>query len=627
MKRSHDTSAADQEAEQQNKKRKVDSDAEANAEEDANDGWTKVDKRKKKKAKRAVQRAAALVPKFMYSQTDIVNRVHAVGIEDIRDLAVHIVADAPPPNWLRIEHASLVPRVVVLFIPGLTNDLLGLPPTPTSAMQNPNIPISIPLPPKNKSDSKCGFPFIASTFSHACPTRAPGDSTRMHSILNAFFSIPLSVSEKGRRHRQAKEERPPSSGATSEYLLSTEQMLTNGYPLPSYVSDTFHKPAGWVETPKEPDSTGSQAERKVYAIDCEMCMTDDDDKALTRVSIVDYDTNKVVYDRLVKPARPIVNYLTQWSGITEEALRPVKTTIAEVQADVLKFLQPQNGLTPVLLGHSLESDLKALHLCHPYCIDTALIFQHPRGAPLKPGLAWLTNKYVGREIQNRGDGGHDPEEDARACVDLLKRKVKEGPAFGMYKVDCEGLFERLARATKRAGGGSGSIRTAVVDHGDPTAMHGAKANTSIGCKDDSEVLSQLMTTIPSHNFVFGRFMALANVLGWITPKVPSQPPTAPSQPPPREIMQPVMDELNNNLKTLHASLPPRTALLIFTGHSDPRAMSLLNARKYRFEQAIRSGKESTELGPEDSWSSADMRELEHIAEITKRGLLFIGVKP
>lgn len=374
-------------------------------------------------------------------------------------------------------------------------------------------------------------------------------------------------------------------------------------------------------------------------------MTDDDDKALTRVSMVDYDTNQVVYDRLVKPARPIVNYLTQWSGITEKALRSVKTTIAEVQADILKFLQPQNGLTPVLLGHSLESDLKALHLCHPYCIDTALIFQHPRGVPLKPGLAWLTNKYIGREIQNRGDGGHDPEEDARACVDLLKKKVEEGPAFSMFKVDCEALFERLARAKKRAGGDSGTIRTAVVDHGDPTAMHGAKANTSIGCKDDAEVLSQLMATIPSHHFVFGRFMALANLLGCalamqqflypfllthnlsgITPKAPL-PPAAPCQPPPRHIIQPVMNELNNNLKALHASLPPRTALLIFTGHSDPRPMSLLSARKYRFEHAIRTGKEPTELGPEDSWSSADMRELEHITERTKRGLLFIGVKP
>ncbi|KAH9983579.1 hypothetical protein BJV77DRAFT_1072756 [Russula vinacea] len=58
--------------------------------------------------------------------------------------------------------------------------------------------------------------------------------------------------------------------------------------------------------------------------------------------------------------------------------------------------------------------------------DTALIFHHPRRRPLKPGLAWLTRKWLGRTIQDRGPGGHDPEEDARACVDLLKAKIKMG---------------------------------------------------------------------------------------------------------------------------------------------------------------------------------------------------------
>jgi DNA polymerase III epsilon subunit-like protein len=70
--------------------------------------------------------------------------------------------------------------------------------------------------------------------------------------------------------------------------------------------------------------------------------------------------------------------------------------------------------------------LRALKLCHPRCIDTALIYHHPRGRPLKPGLAWLTNKWCGREIQTRGEGGHDPEEDARACLELLKKKVANG---------------------------------------------------------------------------------------------------------------------------------------------------------------------------------------------------------
>lgn len=116
--------------------------------------------------------------------------------------------------------------------------------------------------------------------------------------------------------------------------------------------------------------------------------------------------------------------ICRWSGITEEALSSANDTFDQVQAHVLSVLSATP--TPILLGHSLESDLKALKICHPRCIDTAVIYHHPRGRPLKPGLAWLTKKWCGREIQNRGEGGHDPEEDARACLDLLNKKIENG---------------------------------------------------------------------------------------------------------------------------------------------------------------------------------------------------------
>ena len=140
--------------------------------------------------------------------------------------------------------------------------------------------------------------------------------------------------------------------------------------------------------------------------------------------LIDYASGIVIYDQLVKPGKPVVDYLTRWSGITAEGLSKATATFDDVQAHILSVLSVTP--TPVLLGHSLESDLHALKICHPRCIDTALIFHHPRGRPLKPGLAWLTKKWCGREIQNRGEGGHDPEEDARACLDLLRKKVENG---------------------------------------------------------------------------------------------------------------------------------------------------------------------------------------------------------
>lgn len=53
------------------------------------------------------------------------------------------------------------------------------------------------------------------------------------------------------------------------YMLSTEQMLENDYPIPSYIAEVFEKPDGWVETPQIVDET-PPAKRMVLAVDCEM---------------------------------------------------------------------------------------------------------------------------------------------------------------------------------------------------------------------------------------------------------------------------------------------------------------------------------------------------------------------
>ncbi|KAH8977720.1 hypothetical protein EDB92DRAFT_1957581 [Lactarius akahatsu] len=52
--------------------------------------------------------------------------------------------------------------------------------------------------------------------------------------------------------------------------------------------------------------------------------------------------------------------------------------------------------------------------------------------PLKPGLVWLTRKWLGQPMQDRAPGGYNFEEDARAYVDLLKAKIKNRPEFEAY---------------------------------------------------------------------------------------------------------------------------------------------------------------------------------------------------
>jgi len=115
-----------------------------------------------------------------------------------------------------------------------------------------------------------------------------------------------------------------------------------------------------------------------------------------------------------------------------------------------------------------------------------------------------------------------------------------------------------------------------------------------------------------------------------TGTTPKQTPDAPPPPPPpvptQEEIDAALATLNTQLKTIYAALPSSTAFVIFTGHSDPRTMVSLNARKNAFEAAIRSGKPTDSLDTEEQWRAGDVRALEEAVELTKRGLLFLGIK-
>ena len=65
----------------------------------------------------------------------------------------------------------------------------------------------------------------------------------------------------------------------------------------------------------------------MVTLDCEMVQTGatNNDLSLARATILDMDGN-VLFDELSKPSLPIVDYLTQFSGITEEMLEGQQTT-------------------------------------------------------------------------------------------------------------------------------------------------------------------------------------------------------------------------------------------------------------------------------------------------------------
>ena len=73
------------------------------------------------------------------------------------------------------------------------------------------------------------------------------------------------------------------------------------------------------------------------------------------MAVVD-ENLKALYHTYVKPDVAIADYVTRYSGITEELLADVKKTPSDVQQDLRTLLPPD----AILVGQSLQSDLKAL---------------------------------------------------------------------------------------------------------------------------------------------------------------------------------------------------------------------------------------------------------------------------
>lgn len=167
-----------------------------------------------------------------------------------------------------------------------------------------------------------------------------------------------------------------------------------------------------------PELDNDPRSSEVFALDCEMCYTTKG-LELTRVTIVNSEC-KTVYESLVKPLSPIIDYNTRFSGITKEQMNRTATSILQVQANILHLCNANT----ILIGHSLESDMKALKIIHSKIVDTSVLFPHKFGLPHKRALRDLAREYLKKIIQNDVQG-HDSAEDALTCMELVQWKVKE----------------------------------------------------------------------------------------------------------------------------------------------------------------------------------------------------------
>ncbi|OQR84961.1 exonuclease [Achlya hypogyna] len=225
------------------------------------------------------------------------------------------------------------------------------------------------------------------------------------------------------------------------YIATDEELDEYFYALP-FDSKVGDDGTPFVETKPAPADTPV---RKMVALDCEMCKTTKGVE-LTRISIVDED-HTVLLDEYVVPPNPIVDYCTQYSGITAETLEDCDNTLAMIQEKVLSIIAAET----ILVGHSIENDLLALRLLHRRLIDTALLYPHPKGPPFRSALRYLTATYLKLQIQT-GSDGHCSVEDATCTMKLAQLKVTKGPSFPAISLEAQPrkLVNELAKRKKSA---------------------------------------------------------------------------------------------------------------------------------------------------------------------------------
>lgn len=82
---------------------------------------------------------------------------------------------------------------MVLNVLGVGREQLDLP--DTAVDQHPAYPITIP-------STSQALPSLHTLFSHACPSRAPGDQYKLHSVMHEFLQTPLLVEERTKQKKE-----------------------------------------------------------------------------------------------------------------------------------------------------------------------------------------------------------------------------------------------------------------------------------------------------------------------------------------------------------------------------------------------------------------------------------------